>query len=130
VVPIWGIQHMWELEEFLSFEMDPPVAFTVELREQIERDRKELAGSFCRGCGYCLPCPAEIPIPTAARMSLLLRRTNPKLFTTEEWQTQMARIENCTVCGHCKAHCPYGLDTPILLRGELDGYKKYHTANR
>jgi predicted aldo/keto reductase-like oxidoreductase len=33
-----------------------------ELRAVIQSDRKELTGSFCRGCGYCMPCPEEIKI--------------------------------------------------------------------
>ncbi len=68
VVPIWGIQREHELDQFLQLEEHPP-QLTDELTHVIEKDRKELASSFCRGCGYCLPCAAEIPIPMAARMS-------------------------------------------------------------
>lgn len=67
LVPIWGIQRECELDEFLALESNPP-SLDRELEAQIEKDRHELAGTFCRGCGYCLPCPAEIPIHWAARM--------------------------------------------------------------
>ena len=59
VVPIWGIQRGSELDEFLSYQDCPPELDT-ELAAQIEKDKKELAGDFCRGCGYCMPCPAGI----------------------------------------------------------------------
>ena len=70
VVPIWGIQRLSELNEFLALEADPP-ALDEALKAAIERDRAELAGDFCRGCGYCLPCSVDIPINTAARIVAL-----------------------------------------------------------
>ena len=74
-----------------------------ELRAVIERDRAELAGEFCRACGYCLPCPAEIPIPMAARMGLLLRRMPSRQFLSAEWQGKMRRIRDCTACWCCRS---------------------------
>lgn len=124
VVPIWGIQRRTELEEFLALDAAPPVLDDA-LRAVIEADRQALQGDFCRGCGYCLPCPAEIPIPLAARMSLLLRRLPATRFLDDEWAANMGRIENCIDCGHCKAHCPYGLDTPELLRRNLADYRTF-----
>lgn len=122
VLPIWGVQRMSELEEFISY-IDNPPAMTKELEDHINADRKELVGSFCRGCGYCMPCPANITIHTAARMSLMLRRAPISTYTTPEWQEDMMRIENCIGCNHCKNHCPYGLDTPTLLKENLADYK-------
>ncbi|MDR0382282.1 MAG: aldo/keto reductase [Oscillospiraceae bacterium] len=125
VVPIWGLQHLWELEQFLALEADPP-ALTPALRTAIERDKQALAGAFCRACGYCMPtCPAGIQISTAARMSLLLRRMNPAHFVTPEMRALMEAAARCTDCGLCKAHCPYGLDTPALLRREHALYRAY-----
>jgi len=115
VVPIWGIQRDQELAEFLALEADPP-ALDDAMRAAIEKDRADLAGDFCRGCGYCLPCPADIPIPLAARMSFLLRRAPTARYQTEQWQENMRKITECTECGQCKERCPYGLDTPALLK--------------
>lgn len=127
VVPIWGIQRMSELEEFIALDANPP-ALDDAMRAAIEEDRKALAGSFCRGCGYCLPCPAEIPIPMAARMGLLLRRMPYQGFLTDGWREQMDRIDDCQECGHCKEHCPYGLDVPALLRQHLADYRAFAAA--
>ena len=110
VLPIWGVQRQSELEEFLRY-MDEPPALTEELRAVIEGDRKELSGNFCRGCGYCMPCPVGIEINTCARMSLLIRRSPSDKQLTEKAQAMMKKIENCLHCGACAKKCPYGLDT-------------------
>ena len=124
VAPIWGIQKMSELEEFLSYNENPPV-MTDEISEFIERERRELAGEFCRGCGYCMPCPVGIEINNCARMSLLLRRAPSAASLTPESQAKMKKIEDCINCGACKSKCPYGLDTPTLLRKNYEDYKTF-----
>ena len=73
-LPIWGIQRESELDEFLAYNDNPP-QMTDALAAFIEQERVSLAGDFCRGCGYCMPCPAGIEINQCARMSLLLRRS-------------------------------------------------------
>jgi aryl-alcohol dehydrogenase-like predicted oxidoreductase len=57
LVPIWGMQLVSELDEFLAFEKQLPV-LDAELQKEIEAVKAELQGDFCRGCGYCLPCAA------------------------------------------------------------------------
>lgn len=123
VLPIWGVQREAELDEFISYIKNPP-AMTEELKAFIERDRAELAGEFCRGCGYCMPCPAGIEINNCARMSLLLRRSPSELQLTEEVQAKMKKIEGCLHCNQCKNKCPYGLDTPALLAKNYEDYKR------
>ena len=115
IVPIWGIEKLQELEEFIAYENNPP-ALDDDLRKIIQTDKEELSCEFCRGCGYCLPCPAKIPIPMAIRMKFLLARMFPPMFLTEEWQENMRRIDDCTNCKKCLPCCPYGLDIPRLLK--------------
>ncbi len=128
VVPIWGMQSARELDEFVELERNPPT-MEVLLQRAIECDRRDLAGSFCRGCGYCLPCPAEIPIPMAARMAFLLERAPYRPFLSDEWKAQMGRIRDCTHCGACATRCPYGLDTPTLLTSMLKSYETFVAAH-
>ena len=128
VVPIWGIQHEWELDQWLELTERNP-RLTPELRAVIERDRKELAGNFCRSCGYCLPCAANIDIPQSARMAALLRRSPYQKFMTDEWYEKMHRIENCIHCNACKSRCPYGLDTPALLQLMLKDYDAFYAEH-
>ncbi len=123
VLPIWGVQRQSELAEFLSYIENPPV-MTEEIRALIEADKKELAGDFCRGCGYCMPCPVDIEINNCARMSLLLRRSPSAAQLTPEVQAKMMKIKECLHCGRCKSKCPYGLDTPALLEKNLKDYEE------
>lgn len=124
VLPIWGVQRESELDEFLSYNDNPPT-MTDEIESVIEADRKELAGEFCRGCGYCMPCPAGIDISTCARMSLLLRRAPLDIYSNEEHQAKMKKIEECFNCRKCVIQCPYGLDTPNLLKKNYEDFKKF-----
>ena len=123
VLPIWGVQREQELDEFISYIDNPPV-MTQELADIIAHDREELSGDFCRGCGYCMPCPAGIEINNCARMSLLLRRSPSELQLTPEVQEKMKKIENCLHCNKCKSKCPYGLDTPALLAKNYEDYQR------
>ena len=123
VLPIWGVQRERELDEFLSYIKTPP-ALTPELKAVIERDRAQLMGDFCRGCGYCMPCPVGIQINDCARMSLMIRRAPQAGQLTDEAKAMMKRIEDCLHCGQCAAKCPYELDTPRLLETNYKDYQE------
>ena len=123
VLPIWGVQTMDELREWLSYMENPPV-LDEELQSVIDADRKELDGEFCRGCGYCMPCPQGIKINNCARMSLMVRRSPSASWLSDEWQQAMMDIEKCVGCGACIHKCHYELNTPELLKKNLDDYKR------
>ena len=124
VAPIWGIQRECELDEFLAYNVTPPT-MTPEIAELIENDKRELMGEFCRGCGYCMPCPVGIQINNCARMSLMIRRAPVDAQLSEASQAMMKKIEDCIGCGKCKSMCPYGLDTPNLLKRNYEDYKTF-----
>ncbi|WP_295721685.1 aldo/keto reductase [uncultured Methanobrevibacter sp.] len=122
VVPIWGVQRKEELNEFLSY-MKKDIKLDDELSEIIKKERRELAGDFCRGCGYCSPCSVGIEIFKCARMSLWIRRMPSEPSLTDEAQEMMMKIEDCTYCGKCMERCPYELNIPELLEKNLKDYK-------
>ncbi|MCR5339878.1 MAG: aldo/keto reductase [Saccharofermentans sp.] len=123
VLPIWGIQRQSELDEWLGF-FENEVTITKKLKNVIEKDRNELLGEFCRGCGYCMPCTVDITINQCARMSQMIRRAPSQNWLTEHWQNEMMKIDSCVNCYMCKTRCPYELDIPNLLRKNLKDYKE------
>ena len=123
VIPIGGIQRESELDEFLSYIAAPP-ALTDELNAVIEADRNDLQGNFCRGCGYCMPCPQGIVISMCARASQLMRRAPQEMIMGESGRAMMEQVLNCTECGQCSAKCPYELDTPALLKRSYQDYRE------
>jgi len=123
VIPIWGVQRENELDEFLSYQDSPPV-LDEKAKQVIEKDINDLGGDFCRGCGYCMPCPVNITISMSARMSLFLKRAPPSFYFMEDLKASMLRIQDCINCGHCIKNCPYNLDVPRLLRESWADYEK------
>ena len=120
VQPIWGIQKLEELKEFLSY--DENTVLTQELKNIIEKDKRELKEEFCRGCGYCMPCPQKINISMCARMSLWIRRFPSEPYLTEEYQNMMNKTGKCTQCQTCISKCPYELNIPRLLKENYHDY--------
>lgn len=129
VVPIWGIQRLEELQQWLDTAEEDPV-LDEELSAFIRNERQELAGSFCRSCGYCMPCSVGIEIFNCARMNMLLRRSPWKQYFAPEWQAKMAKIDDCIGCGLCASRCPYQLDTPNLLKYMLKDYREFYEAHK
>lgn len=121
VLPIWGIQRPEELQQWLAF-FHAPATMNQALEDFIAEERKSILGDFCRGCGYCMPCPVGIQINQCARMSLMLRRAPSADWLTEYWQGEMKKIEDCRSCGQCHSRCPYELDIPTLLKKNYEDY--------
>lgn len=129
VVPIWGIQKMEELEQWLALAREDP-DMDEELDTFIRKERQELSGSFCRSCGYCMPCPAGIEIFNCARMNMLLRRSPWQQYMTDQWREKMEKINDCIGCRSCSSRCPYQLDTPNLLKYMLKDYREFYEAHK
>ena len=120
VLPIWGIQKISELDEFLSY--DENTVLDDDLRADIKKDKKELGENFCRGCGYCMPCPEEINISLCARMSLWIRRFPTEPNMDEKTQETMKKTLDCVECYECVDKCPYELNIPELLKENYEDY--------
>lgn len=122
VLPIWGVQRESELDQWLSFFRED-CGMTPEIQSFIDKERRELLGDFCRGCGYCAPCAVGIQINTCARMSQMIRRSPSAAWLSPKWQAEMMKIDQCIECGACMKRCPYELEIPRLLKKNLEDYR-------
>ncbi len=129
-VPIYGIQRQEELDEFLALDANPP-AFDAEVKAIIEQEKAAFAGEFCRACGYCLPCPVGIEIPTVARLHLLCTRSPYQNYITNEYFNDLQeKVESCLHCGSCSSKCPYQMDVPAMVRKQYDKYVAFYEEHK
>ena len=49
---------------------------------------------------------------------------------TDEWYEKMHRIDNCIECRSCASKCPYGLDTPNVLKSMLEDYDEFYAVHK
>ncbi len=78
----------------------------------------ELAKLYCTGCGYCLPCPKDINIPSLfqiynhAKLYGLWepgRKTYARLQKMPLNKKRGAPADACSDCATCEAKCPQNL---------------------
>ncbi len=129
VVPIWGVQHGYELDQWLSLMHDEPT-FDDEMKARIEAEKAEMGFDFCRGCGYCMPCPQGITIWQCARISLMIRRAPASDWVNEKWASEVKKIESCTECRACAKKCPYELDIPKLLKKNYADFMSVYNGEK
>jgi len=105
-----GFERIEEVRQVIEL-VKAGKGLTQEDKAVIERLRKDLGKSFCRRCGYCLPCKKEINIPVLMTMESLIKRL-PKEKILSGWVAEAGQnYENCIECGECEERCPYRLST-------------------
>ena len=129
VVPIWGIQKLEELDEWIEYSnMD--LHLNDEIAAFINEERNALSKNFCRSCGYCMPCTVGIEIRNCARMDMLLRRSPWQEYMSDEWYAKMMKINDCINCRQCVSKCPYGIDQPSVLKYMLNDYLEFYKTHK
>lgn len=71
----------------------------------------------CTGCGYCMPCPSGVDIPTVFRLynnSALFVNDNSG-YVYSRLLPKKARASECIACGSCLDKCPQQLPIIELL---------------
>ena len=109
VIP--GMATIDELEENIRVCKNASVLTDAELSE-LKKEADELGKDFCRRCGYCLPCPQDIDIPTIFRYERYLESYYQEDWAREQYSQLAAKADACAECGSCEAKCPYEL--PII----------------
>ena len=67
----------------------------------------------CTACGYCMPCPSGVNIPTNFSIINNYHMFGENNYTKLE---EKQKASNCIKCGICETHCPQG----ISIREELE----------
>ena len=85
-----------------------------EVHSRIESRFNEL----CTGCGYCLPCPRQVPIPqymdTANLLQLKAGTDDVRNRLKDHWDLSASGAARCIECGICETRCTQHL--PIIAR--------------
>lgn len=92
-------------------------------KEEIENIRTTLGETFCRRCGYCLPCVKGIDIPTQFILEGYLTRYNLKTWAIERYYGMDIKSTDCIECGECEPRCPYDLPIRKMLRNVTDQFE-------
>lgn len=80
----------------------------------------------CTGCGYCMPCPQGVNIPSSFALWNKYGMFDNKAATKSKWQNdtdESTKPKNCIACGRCEALCPQKIkitDDLKRLEAELD----------
>ncbi len=82
--------------------------------EQVKGEINQKTKVGCTACGYCMPCPKGIDIPTAFKCYNQMYTENKKSGRSEylqivAFQKDMADLGACIECGKCENHCPQHL---------------------
>ncbi|MCR5836741.1 MAG: aldo/keto reductase [Lachnospiraceae bacterium] len=103
--------------------------FTFIEKVKAEINKKTKVG--CTGCGYCMPCPKGIDIPTAFKCYNQMYTEN-KMSGRSEYiqivalQKEMSDIANCVECGKCESHCPQHLPIREKLKEARKNLTPWH----
>ena len=84
--------------------------------EAIEKKFRAAKGKVCTGCGYCLPCPQEVPISRILHLYNMLQIFGADGVARQEYAYVTVKGDSCTQCEECVEKCPDNLSIPELLK--------------
>ncbi len=84
--------------------------------EYVKNIRKTLDHDFCRRCGYCMPCPQGIDIPSCFVFEGYFDRYGLASWAQDRYEKMNHFAGECINCRRCVEKCPYGLDIPTKLK--------------
>ncbi|MFC1983514.1 aldo/keto reductase [Chloroflexota bacterium] len=138
----WALQWVWNqpeialalsgmskmehvIENVAAAERSGPGTLTAEDLSVIDRVREAYRGLSpvpCTNCGYCMPCPNGVEIPSIFQLYNDAKMYND-LQTAKNRYTaggplglkEEQRADQCLECGECMEACPQGVEVPDWL---------------
>lgn len=108
VVAIPGMDRPEHVIENLKA-LDGP--FSKEELAVLEEEARLVGKTFCRRCGYCLPCTVSIDIPQIFIFRIQYNRYGMTNAIPKRYAGLSVKASACIDCGICENRCPY--DLPI-----------------
>ncbi len=100
----------------------------INIINDVRETYRDLMKVACTGCGYCMPCPANIDIPSAfknlnnyymfSKLAAKMSHMRYAGLQTEDGKTHWTN--SCLDCGKCEIACPQG----IKIREEFKHVRK------
>ena len=117
-VALSGVSNFDQLEENAAV-ADNTAPLSQDELDRIETMMKEnerLAGLYCTGCKYCMPCPSGLNIPEIFKIMNYHRVYQITDFAKKSYAeigkfpwTKFENAAACTMCGECEKKCPQSL---------------------
>jgi uncharacterized protein len=102
-------------------------------------DELSILGFGCTGCGYCMPCPEGVMLPTAFELYNKLHLFGETQITKLSYVLRMSGgmgatppgfASQCVACGECLAKCPQKIEIPDFLAEVVQEMEDDHLAER
>jgi predicted aldo/keto reductase-like oxidoreductase len=98
------------------------IEFNDEMMKKCKEIKEKYTQSFCRRCGYCMPCPQGIDIPFSFILKGYYDRYDLKDWATERYTAMKKHASDCIKCGLCETKCPYNLKIRDMLREVVESF--------
>ena len=113
-----GFADSQEIDQAVAA-VDSFVPYNKEQQRKLQKNIEVSFNGFCTGCGYCLPCPVDIPIPKYldSYNQLILTNGNRQAVLDRyrmHWNITSQQAKECIACGACEERCTQHL--PIIQR--------------
>lgn len=118
-----GCETVEQVEEIAAL-VEAGSALSQEDSRELARLRGELGKRFCRRCGYCEPCPEDVPVTSLMMLDSLFKRLPPDMLLTDYWLDAVDKLSNCTDCGECESKCPYDLPIRETMASSVEDLRK------
>lgn len=123
IMAIPGIEKIEEIEEIVDI-VDGSWELTPQEYQEIENIRTNVGTRFCRQCGYCMPCPQGVHIPSLMYLPILWDLWPPEWFFSWDYvRNGVESAKSCTECGECEEKCPYHLPIREMIIENMEFYE-------
>ena len=117
-IALSGMSNMEQLEENVRVAENTNPLSTEEISkiETMVKENERLAGLYCTGCKYCMPCSQGVNIPEIFTLMNYHRVYNITEYARQEYALigkvdwkQYKSVSACTECGDCETKCPQSI---------------------